>query len=66
MNAFEFDLLYHKIVDLRSRGHSGGTGSTANKSISFEVTIIWWTEGGLTQKWRCMSVSASGRPNMFE
>jgi hypothetical protein len=29
------------------------------------VTIIWWTEGGLTWKWRWMSASAGGRPNMW-
>ena len=30
------------------------------------VRIIWWTEGGLTWKCRCMSVSAGGRRNMCE
>src|SRR3954463_11548992 len=26
------------------------------------VRTIWCTEGGLSWKWRCMSVSAGGRP----
>ena len=30
------------------------------------VTIIWWTDGGLTRKWRWMSASAGDRPNMYE
>ena len=25
---------------------------------------IWWTEGGVTRKWRCMSASAGAWPNM--
>ena len=28
------------------------------------LRTIWWTEGGVTRKWRCMSASAGGRPNM--
>jgi len=30
------------------------------------VRTIWWTEGGVTRKWRCISASAGGRRNMRE
>ena len=43
----------------------GTPGRRRMKPFRSRLTIIWWTEGGLTRKWRWMSASAGGRPNMW-
>jgi hypothetical protein len=42
----------------------GTPGWRRIKPFRSRVTIIWWTDGGLTRKWRWMSASAGGCPNM--
>ena len=42
----------------------GTPGWRRMKPFRSRVTIIWWTDGGLTRKWRWMSASAGGCPNM--
>jgi len=44
----------------------GTPGWRRMKPFRSRVTIIWWTDGGLTRKWRWMSASAGGCPNMNE
>ena len=41
-------------------------GLTSDEGVSFEGYdhLGWWTVGGLTRKWRWMSASAGGRPNV--
>jgi hypothetical protein len=56
----------------RIGSNSGGTSTSmlratpGRRRTSFarsRVSTIWWTEGGLTPKCRCMSASAGGRPS---
>ena len=44
----------------------GTPGRRRIKPLRSRVTIIWWTDGGLTRKWRWMSASTGGCPNMYE
>jgi len=56
----------------RRTGRSSGARSTSMlratpgwrrmRTRRSSVSTIWCTEGGLTPKWRCMSLSAGGRP----